>query len=94
MKLASDGVPQFRALDLQVGAVFLVRDDLERLLRDHREAEAREPRDLLRVVREDPDRGQAEVGQDLRADPVFTRVAGSRSSRLASTVSRPFSCSS
>ena len=32
------------------------------------------PGQLLRVVREDADRRQAEVGEDLVADPVLARV--------------------
>ena len=61
-------------LGLQVAAVLGVGRDLDRHLLDDREAEALDPGDLLRVVREDADRRQAEVGEDLAADPVLAHV--------------------
>ena len=45
-----------------------------RHLLDHREPEPVEAGQLARVVREDPDRRQTEVGQDLVADPPLARV--------------------
>ena len=48
--------------------------DLDRHLLDDREPEALDAGELLRVVRQDPDRRQAEVGEDLVADPVLARV--------------------
>ena len=65
---------QLVALRLEVVAVLVVRLDLDRLLRDGREPEAADPGDLPRVVRQDADRGQPEVGEDLRADAVLARV--------------------
>ena len=37
---------------------------------------ALEPVDLLRVVRQDPDRAQPEVDEDLRPDAVLAQVGG------------------
>ena len=62
------------ALGLEVAAVLGVRRHLDRHLLDHLEAEALDAGDLLRVVREDADRREPEVGEDLRADPVLARV--------------------
>src|SRR5262249_28340425 len=67
-------VPELIPLGGQIALVLLVRDDLEADLLDHREAEPVEAGELLRVVREDADRGQAEVGEDLVADPPLARV--------------------
>src|SRR3954463_9509783 len=53
------------ALGAQVRLVVRVRRVLDRDLVAHGEAVALEAADLLRVVGEDADRGQAEVGQDL-----------------------------
>jgi hypothetical protein len=74
VELPTDGVPELVPLRLQVAPVEVVRLDLDRLLRDRRDPEAADPGDLARVVREDADRRQAEVGEDLRADPVLARV--------------------
>ena len=60
----------------QIAPVLVVRDDLDRHLLDDREPEPVDAGELLRVVREDADRGQAEVGEDLVADPVVARVGG------------------
>src|SRR5207244_7193742 len=67
-------MPEPVALRLQVTEVLGVRGDLDRLLADDAEPEALEADDLLRVVREDADRRQAEVGEDLRPDAVLARV--------------------
>ena len=74
MKLAPDGMTELLAFRLEVGTVFLVRLDLDRLLGDDGQAESRDAGDLLRIVREHTDRGQTEVGEDLRADAVLSRV--------------------
>ncbi len=58
----------------QIAPVLLVGRDLDRHLLDHRQPEAVDARQLLRVVREDADRRQPEVGEDLVADPVVARV--------------------
>ena len=71
---ASDRVAQLVTLRLRGSAVLGVRRDLDRHLLDHGQPVAVEPADLLRVVREDADRRQAEVGEDLVADPVLARV--------------------
>src|SRR6185503_5730682 len=70
----ADHVAQLVALRLEVPAVLVVRLDLDRLLRDGREPVAGDPGDLPRVVRQDADRGQPEVGEDLRADAVLARI--------------------
>ena len=71
-----ESVSELIPLGGQIPPVLVVRDDLERHLLDHVEAEPVEAGDLLRVVREDPDRGEAEVGEDLVADPPVARVHG------------------
>ena len=68
--------------------------DLDRLLRDDGEPEARDAGDLLRVVREHADRGQAEVGEDLRADPVLPRVGREAELEVRLDGVEPCSCSS
>src|SRR6266540_798980 len=72
--LVVEPVPELRALGLQVVAVLVVRRDLDRHLLDDRQAEALDARDLLRVVREDSNRREPEIGEDLVADPVFAHV--------------------
>src|SRR6266508_2804003 len=67
--LVVEPVPELRALGLQVVAVLVVRRDLDRHLLDDRQAEALDARDLLRVVREDSNRREPEIGEDLVADP-------------------------
>ena len=67
-------VPELVALRGEVAAVLGVRRHLDRHLLDHRQPVALEPADLLRVVRQDPDRREAEVGEDLVADPPLARV--------------------
>src|SRR4029079_4929159 len=62
------------ALRLQIPAVLGVGRDLDRHLLDDGEPEALDPRHLLRIVRQDANGGQAEVGQDLAPDPVFAQV--------------------
>src|SRR5215210_510552 len=69
-------VAELIPLGRQVVAVLLVRRDLDRQLLDHYEAEAVDPGQLLRVVRQDSDRRQPEVGEDLVADAVVARVGG------------------
>src|SRR5262245_12394912 len=51
------------ALGAQVGLVVRVGDGLDRHLVADREAVALQPQDLLRIVREDADAGEAEVDQ-------------------------------
>ena len=53
-----------------------------------------EPRPLGWIVREQPQVADSEVGEDLRSDAVIAAVGWEPQVRLASTVSRPCSCSS
>src|SRR5260221_6584972 len=76
MKAPPDGMAQLLALRLQVAAVLGVRTDLDRHLLDYRQTESVKAHQLLRIVRENADRGQAEVGEDLIADAVVARVGG------------------
>ena len=64
------------ALGTQVVLVVRVGDVLDRDLLAHRQAVALQAADLLRVVREDADRAQAEVDEDLRPDAVVAQVGG------------------
>ena len=59
---------------LEVGLVVRVGDRADRHLLGDREPVALEPEDLLRVVGEDADAGQAEVAEDLGADAVVAQV--------------------
>ena len=72
VKLVSELIP----LGGQIPAVLVVRDDLDRHLLDDGEPEPVDAGELLRVVREDADRRQPEVGEDLVPDPVVARVGG------------------
>src|SRR5437764_13708818 len=54
----------------QIASVLRRRLGLDRHLLDHLQAVALDPGDLLRVVRQDPDRRETEVGEDLVADAV------------------------
>src|SRR5438477_8707530 len=67
-------VPELVALRLEVARVLGVRRHLDRHLLHDLEAEALYPGDLARVVRENADRRQPELREDLRADPVVARV--------------------
>ena len=67
-------MPELVLLDGEVASIFRVGRDLDRDLLDHLETEGFDTGDLARVVRQDPDRREPEVGQDLRADPVLARV--------------------
>ena len=64
------------ALGAQVGLVVGVGGRLDRHLLGDREPVALEADDLFRVVGEDADAGQAEVAEDLGADPVVAQVGG------------------
>src|SRR6266699_1499722 len=66
MKLVAELVT-FRG---EILRVLCGRSGLDRHLLDHFEPEALDAGDLLRVVREDADRAQAELGEDLVADSV------------------------
>ena len=71
---STDGVAELVAFRLEVVAIVVVRLDLDRLLRDGGDPEAADPGDLPRVVREDADRRQPEVGEDLRPDAVLAWI--------------------
>src|ERR671937_1770884 len=70
MKLVAELVT-FRG---EIANVLGGRRGLDGHLFDHLEPEPFDAGDLLRVVREDADRRQAEVGEDLVADPVVAHV--------------------
>src|SRR5256885_951607 len=60
----------------EVATVLGVGRYLDRHLLHDRQAVALQPADLLRVVRQDPDRRQAQVGEDLVADPPVPCIGG------------------
>ena len=63
-------------LGAQVADVLVVREILQRHPVDDRETVALEPPVLGGIVGEQPHGGDAEVDEDLRADPVLARVGG------------------
>ena len=69
-----DRVAELLTFRGEVALVLGVGLDLERHLLDDGEPVAVEPRELPRVVREDADRRQPEVGEDLVADAPLPRV--------------------
>ena len=69
-----DRVAELLTFRGEVARVLGGRLDLERHLLDDRQPVAVEPRELARIVREDADRRQPEVGEDLVADPPLPRV--------------------
>src|SRR5918994_4417296 len=69
-----DRVAQLLTFRGEVARVLRRGLDLERDLLDDGQAVAVEARELARVVREDANRRQAEVGEDLVADPPLPRV--------------------
>src|SRR5690606_5550841 len=71
---AAQEVPHLRALRLQVAAVVSRGRDLDRLAPRDLEAVPFEPHDLARIVREDPDRAQPQVEEDLSADPEVAQI--------------------
>ena len=62
-------MPELLTFRGEVARVLGLRLDLDRHLLDDGQAEAVEPRELAGVVRQDPDRRQSEVGEDLVPDP-------------------------
>src|SRR5262249_42214114 len=72
--LMVEAVPELGALRRKVALVLRVGLDLDRHLLDDRQAEALHARGLARVVGEDADRAEAEVGEDLVADAPLPRV--------------------
>ena len=87
-------VAELLALRLQVAAVLGVRRDLDRHLLDHGEPEALDPGHLLRVVREDANGRQAQVGEDLAADAVLAQVGREAELEVGLDGVEPASCSS
>ena len=69
-------VAELVALRVEIAPVLVVRLHLDRHLLDDLEAEALDPGRLLRVVRQDANRRQAEIGEDLVADPPVARIGG------------------
>ena len=67
-------VAELVALGPQVAEVVLLRRHLDRHRRGDRQAVALEPDDLARVVGQQADGREAEVGEDLRADAVVAQV--------------------
>src|SRR4029079_9285983 len=74
--LVVQDVSELIPLGGQIAPVLLVGSDLDRHLLDHLQPEAVDARELPRIVREDADRGQPEVGEDLVADAVLARILG------------------
>src|SRR6266540_4099606 len=74
--LVMQPVAELLPLRCEVALVLLVWRDLDRNVLDDAEAEALDPRRLAGVVREDPDRRQAEVVQDLVSDPPLACIGG------------------
>ncbi len=72
--LVMERVAELLALGGQVCLVVRVGDVLDRQLVCDRQPITGQPGDLLRVVGEDADRGQAEVDEDLGANPVVAQV--------------------
>src|SRR6185437_16851000 len=62
--LVMQAVTELSPLGGQIRAVLLTGDDLDRHLLDDRQAEAVDARQLFRVVGEDADRREPEVGED------------------------------
>ena len=69
-------MPEPLALGSQVVLVVRVRDRLDRELVRHGQPVPLEAMNLLRVVGEDADAGQAQVDQDLGTDAVVAQVGG------------------
>ena len=67
-------VPHPVALGLHVPLGFRVHPHVERHALGDREPEPVESSVLRRAVGEQPDRGQAQIGEDLGADAVLARV--------------------
>src|SRR5918992_5989155 len=67
-------VPELVTFRGEIAKVLRRRLRLDRHLLDDCDAEALDPHDLLRVVRQDSNRRQAELGEDLIADPVIAHV--------------------
>src|SRR3954468_10184538 len=65
---------ELRTLRAQVPLVLGVRRNFERQLLGDGQAEALDAGHLARIVREDADRAQPEVGEDLVADSPLARV--------------------
>ena len=70
------GVAHPLGLRAQISLVVLVGGVFDRYLCRDRQPVALQAPDLLRVVREYPDRAEPEVDEDLRADPVVAQVHG------------------
>ena len=67
-------VAELVAFGREIACVFRRRFGLDRHLLDNGETEAFDSGDLLRIVRQEPDRRQTEHGEDLVTDPVVTHV--------------------
>ena len=87
-------VPELIPLGRQVSPVLVVRRHLDRHLLGHLEAEGLQAGDLLRVVRQQADRRQPELGQDLVADPPLPLVGGEAEREIRIDRVEPSSCSS
>src|SRR5207248_3659237 len=72
--LMVEPVSELIPLGGQIPAVLLVRRHFDRNLFGHLEPERLEARDLFRVVREQPDLREPELGEDLVADPPLALV--------------------
>ena len=74
--LVVEPVPELLTFGLEVAQVLVVRRHLDRHLLGDRQPVRDGALELPRVVRQQADRRQAEVGEDLVADPVLARVGG------------------
>src|SRR5262245_1952163 len=74
VKLLPEEVAELVALGVEIAPVLVVREHLDRHLLDDRQAVRLDPLHLARIVREEPDGGQAEVGEDLVPEAVLARV--------------------
>src|SRR5207247_8461000 len=72
--LVVETMAELGSLRRQVAPVLRVGGHLDRHLLDDPQAEALEPADLLRIVRQDSDRRQSQVGEDLVPDSPLARV--------------------
>ena len=74
VELLAEQMPELVALHVEVAPVLVVGQDLDRHLLDDGQPVGLDALHLARIVREEPDGGQPEVGQDLVPEAVLARV--------------------